>query len=70
MGEDLVVLAAFLHEPKLPALPSLEVILDPHRNSRRDPREAVDHDSYERPVTEADDGIRFDGIEQLAGFLR
>jgi hypothetical protein len=40
MAGHLVALAAFLMQPKPPALAMLEVVADPHGYRRSDPREA------------------------------
>ena len=66
----LVVLAALLVQPEPPALALGEVVLDPHRKRRADPREAVDQDADERPIAKADQAVCRDALEQLMRFLR
>ncbi len=69
VGKDLVVLPALLHEAKLPALPGLEVVFNPHRDGCRHAREAEHHHADESAIAKADDGIGFDGIKKLASLL-
>src|SRR5262249_49080741 len=58
VGGQLVLLSAFLAPSEVPALAVLEVVLDPHPDGSGHPREAVDHDTDEGPVPEADE-VRF-----------
>ena len=50
----LVMLAALLVQPEPPALALGEVVLDPHRNRRADPRKAVDQHPDQCPIAQAD----------------
>ena len=65
----LVIFPALLVEPEPPALALGEVVLDPHGQRRADPREAVNKDGEERPVTKSDQRIRGDALEQRVRFL-
>ena len=69
MSKNLVVLLPFFHEPKLPALAPLEVILNPRRYGGADSRKAVDHYPDQRPVPKADESIGFSRVKELPGFI-
>src|ERR1700694_1269043 len=53
VARHLVTLTAFLMQPQPPTLAVLEVISDSHTHRRSDPREAVDHGSDQRPISQA-----------------
>ena len=65
---DFVTLAPLLVEAKPPALPLRVKVLDPHVGDGADAAEGVDHDGDERPIAQADEGLRLDGLEEAARF--
>ncbi len=63
-------LAAFFVQANPPALARGELVLDPHRDRRADPGEAVGHQPDQRSIAQAYERRDIDAIEQLAGFRR
>ena len=57
-------------EPEPPSAPLPEVVLPPHPQDRAHPREAVEHDGEERPVTEPGERARIDRLEELPRLRR
>jgi hypothetical protein len=80
----LVMLAAFLVQPQPPALALLIIVVNVHAHHGRDAREAVDHNSKQGTIAQADQIRLFDcravaardrlnernAIEQQPGFIR
>ena len=66
VGGHVVELAAFLVEAEPPALAVLVVIFDAHVDRGGDAGEAENHEPYECPVAETQNGVRFDRIEERA----
>ena len=62
----LVMLAAFLEEPKSPPFAAREVVFDIHADDCADAGEAEHHNRDDRPIPQPADRIHVDGIDQLA----
>jgi hypothetical protein len=61
----LVMLAAFLVQPQPPALALLIIVVNVHAHHGRDAREAVDHNSKQGTIAQADQIQLFDCREPL-----
>jgi hypothetical protein len=66
VGRDGVPFAAFFVEADPPALPLGEVVLAGHADDGADPGEAVNHDTDEGAIAEADDRSQVDAVQQRA----
>ena len=66
---DFVPLAALLVESRPPALAVLVIVIDTHVDHGGDPREGVAHETDDRAISEADDGIRFDRIGERSRLI-
>ena len=70
MARHLVPLAALLPQPHPEPAVLHEHILNSHGQRRSDPREAVDHQPDQSPVTQPDRGGDVDAVQQLPSLER
>ena len=67
---DFVTFAAFLMQPDPKAFAVLgKVVLNFHVYDRTDTGKGVAHESNQSPIAQADDGIRFDRVQELTGLI-
>ena len=69
VGRDLVALAPLFVEAKPPPLAVLVVVLHLHAHGGAHAGEGVAHEAQQGSVPEAQDSVRLDGVEELAGLL-